>query len=161
MEPISEKDLERWAHEELRRLPDCPAPAEVMEGVLRQLKLRQSRPWWQRSLWQWPASVQRMSLTLLGALGLAVVGIGTYLLMALEIPTGPIPGWIQSGQTAWNGFSLRMQGFGGAFGDPGAATWVLAAGIFSAFLCVWVMGIGTAFLQLARLVNQPRLTRNI
>ncbi|MEW6306553.1 MAG: hypothetical protein AB1705_24065 [Verrucomicrobiota bacterium] len=63
-----DKQLESLIHAELRKLPEVPAPANLMPRVLARLEAR--RPWWQKSWFAWPATMQVASVLLwLGVVG--------------------------------------------------------------------------------------------
>ena len=49
---------------ELKRLPDLPAPESIAANVLSTIKRWESRPWWQRSWFEWPMTLRYASIGL-------------------------------------------------------------------------------------------------
>lgn len=56
----TEQRLERLAHEALRQLPPCPAPASLEARVLREIERRAALPRWRSGIAQWPAPARRL-----------------------------------------------------------------------------------------------------
>jgi hypothetical protein len=59
--------LERLIHENLRALPDRPAPAALESRVLLALSRRAALPWWRQSYAAWPMGVRYAFILLLAA----------------------------------------------------------------------------------------------
>lgn len=69
----SRPDPESWLDEQLRGLPDLPAPPTLIPRVMVALREREARRaiWWQQAWWEWPRGAQAASLVLLSlAIGL-------------------------------------------------------------------------------------------
>jgi len=49
-----EKQLEERIHQELARVPERTAPANLSANVLAAIKAREARPWWRRPIPEWP-----------------------------------------------------------------------------------------------------------
>src|SRR5688572_18233080 len=73
-----ENDLERFIHEQLRKLPDRPAPDDLVGNVLAAIAREKSRPWWRQPFTCWPRWPQTVLFTallgLLGALAYVISG---------------------------------------------------------------------------------------
>ncbi len=54
----AEQTLERLAHEALRELPPCPAPASLETRTLREIERRAALPRWRFGIAQWPAAAR-------------------------------------------------------------------------------------------------------
>lgn len=54
----AEQRLERLAHEALRELPPCPAPASLEARTLREIERRAALPRWRFGIAQWPAAAR-------------------------------------------------------------------------------------------------------
>ena len=54
MSTAYEKKLEERIHQELARVPERTAPANIAANVLTAIKARESRPWWRRPIPEWP-----------------------------------------------------------------------------------------------------------
>ncbi len=65
----AEQRLERLAHEALRGLPPCPAPASLQARTLREIERRAALPRWRSGIAQWPAAARWM---LIAGCGLCV-----------------------------------------------------------------------------------------
>jgi hypothetical protein len=148
MKTPPEDDLEQWVHRELRRLPDCQAPDDLVGRVLEEVRRRQALPWWQQSLWHWPSTARWLLLTLLVSLSLTVVAIGTGVWSPFEIPVLPLQDWATSLLNAWNGFLPFPRRLAGWWGAQNLSTWLMGAGLFCALVYLLVVGIGSIFLQL-------------
>jgi hypothetical protein len=163
MRPIndnSEGDLEQWIHHELRRLPDCAAPGDLINRVLDQVRRRQALPWWRQSLWFWPAPVRWLVLTLLGSLSVAVVGVGTGLWSPFELPALPLQDWAASLQQMWGGYQFLPKALSGWWSVQGGSTWLVGTGLFCALVYMLVVGIGSIFLQMTGPAQPSQTTRN-
>jgi hypothetical protein len=62
---MSFDDLERRVHEQLRRLPDPIAPADLLPRVLAAIDAWANRPWYARAWLTWPLGWQVVSVTFL------------------------------------------------------------------------------------------------
>ncbi len=148
MHPEPEDQLAVALHAELRRLPPRPAPASLVANVLSALAARQgaaSRPaaWWERSWFEWPRAVRRLSgvAALLAVAALAGV---TLLLLNLEF----LFRLAGSATEAW--------GVAGALGNALAVlgrsvptTALIAAGALFAISYLCAIALGTVFFRYA------------
>src|SRR6478736_5294723 len=67
MEPTPPHALEELIHRELSKLPDRPAPTDLIPKVLAKIAARERRRWWQRPWIQWPLAAQAASVPVLCA----------------------------------------------------------------------------------------------
>jgi hypothetical protein len=58
MQPEFDPKLESLIHQELRKLPELPAPPNLAPRVLAAIHARVSKPWWRQSWWNWPLAAQ-------------------------------------------------------------------------------------------------------
>lgn len=58
MQPEFDPKLERIIDQELRKLPEVPAPRTLAPRVLAAIRARETKPWWQQSWWNWPLAAQ-------------------------------------------------------------------------------------------------------
>ncbi|SPE59562.1 membrane hypothetical protein [Verrucomicrobia bacterium] len=71
-----ENDLATELDQELKSLPDLPAPATLATRVMKAVQARQARPWYRQAWDQWPVACQAAALVLLLAVfaGLCYAG---------------------------------------------------------------------------------------
>src|SRR5688500_14635850 len=77
MEPELDTKLERLIHQELRKLPLVKAPEALSARVLARVQMRPAVPWWQQSIWNWPAAARAVFLITLAFVVAAITG-GTW-----------------------------------------------------------------------------------
>jgi hypothetical protein len=58
MQPEFDPKLEAIIDQELRKLPELPAPRSLAPRVMAAIRARSSKPWWQQSWWNWPLAAQ-------------------------------------------------------------------------------------------------------
>jgi len=68
MDSREQQDLEKFIHEQLRKLPDNPAPADIVGNVLARIEARKNLPWWKRSFVDWPRTIQSVFIVTLSVL---------------------------------------------------------------------------------------------
>jgi hypothetical protein len=68
MDLHEEKELERFIHEQLRKLPEREAPADLVESVLNSIAAQKNRPWWRQPFTDWPRGNQALLFAALGAI---------------------------------------------------------------------------------------------
>jgi hypothetical protein len=73
MQPEFDPKLEAILDQELRKLPDVPAPQTLAPRVMARIRAREKKPWWQQSWWNWPLAAQAAFLFIV----LAIVGLFT------------------------------------------------------------------------------------
>ncbi|KAF0176573.1 MAG: hypothetical protein FD161_2935 [Limisphaerales bacterium] len=163
MHPETEDKLAVALHLELRKLPPCPAPAELVPNVLAALargaqvsNLRVSsaladagwtpalrRAWWERSWFEWPRAIRRLAGAATGVMLATLVGVGL-LLLNLDL----LLGLAGSASEAW--------GVVGALGNalsllgraiPTPALLAVGALLAASYLCA--IALGTVFYRCA------------
>lgn len=85
MHPEPEDQLAAALHRELRKLPPRPAPASLIANVLAALAAREAQgqgtAWWERSWFEWPRAVRRLSGV---AAALAAASLAGVMLLVLN-----------------------------------------------------------------------------
>jgi hypothetical protein len=151
MESPEQKELERFIHEQLRKLPEHEAPVNLVENVLQTILAREHLPWWKQPFTSWP----RRNQTLLFAALAMVFGGAVYL------------AWAPAGQLTAESLLARARPFGWVtgvaetvFGSAALALrnmpWSWLAGIAAVFTMMYAACVG-AGLALYR-VTSPRST---
>lgn len=163
MHPEPEDKLAVALHLELRKLPPCPAPAELVPNVLAALArgaqvsnprvssaladagwtpaLR--RAWWERSWFEWPRAVRQLAGAATGVMVATLVGVG---LLLLNLDS--LSGLAGSASQAWGavgalGNALSLLGRA----IPTTALFALGALLAASYLCA--LALGTAFYRYA------------
>ena len=72
METHEQKDLEKFIHQQLRKLPEHEAPENLIANVFATLKARENLPWWRQPFSFWPKNTQAL---LIGALSLVFIAV--------------------------------------------------------------------------------------
>lgn len=54
----TEKELEEFIHQQLQKLPDRPAPEDLVGSVLTAIAQKENRPWWRQPFTSWPTAAQ-------------------------------------------------------------------------------------------------------
>lgn len=146
MHPEPEDPLAAALHAELRRLPPRPAPAGLIPNVLSALAARQGAAalpaaWWERSWFEWPQAVRRLS-GVAAMLAVAALAGVTLLLLNLEF----LLRLAGSATEAW--------GVAGALGNALAVlgrsvptTALIAAGALFAVSYLCAIALGTVFFR--------------
>lgn len=108
MNSNDERELEALVGQELRQLPDLPAPGSLVHRVMLAVHQREALPWYRRAWPTWPPILQAVSILLM-----AVFAGG---LMALTIYPTWIPGWDVAGDSVsgWQQTSTHWLAQGGA-----------------------------------------------
>jgi hypothetical protein len=71
--PADWEEWERLLDEELRQLPERPAPDSLIPRVMKAVEAKAAKPWWQKAWWLWPPRVQVLSILLVtSVLGAAI-----------------------------------------------------------------------------------------
>jgi hypothetical protein len=153
MKEDSEK-LDRLLHEQLRALPDPPAPRELIPKVLQRLAAPLPSPWWTLPWLEWPRSLQLLSSMALAAL----LGLAYYLrasLLGLLHHSGGLfegaPIFLQqaatAAQTIWK-VAERMMG-------SIHFAWLTEAAVVLVALYLCILGVGVVFYRV--LAAQPMM----
>jgi len=57
-----EKELEKFIHQQLQKLPEHDAPESLAANVLRAIAARENLPWWKQPFTAWPRNSQSLLL---------------------------------------------------------------------------------------------------
>jgi hypothetical protein len=68
MSPEYEKKLEERIHQELAKVPERPAPENLMSSVMAAIAAREARPWWRKPIPQWPRHNRMVFVTVMMSL---------------------------------------------------------------------------------------------
>ena len=116
MKSFEDNELERFIHDQLRKLPDREAPSDLAVNVLAAITRQQQQPWYRQSFTHWPIVARVILLaslaSLLGVMAWVVAG------PAEQLSTTSIYGQMMS--AAWMANVLK------AFG---AALWTSMQGV--------------------------------
>jgi hypothetical protein len=96
METPEQKELERFIHAQLTRLPEREAPADLARNVLKAIEARRNLPWWKQPFTSWPKANQALLFV-----ALAVVFGGTLYLA-----------WAPAGQVSADSLIDKARSFG-------------------------------------------------
>jgi hypothetical protein len=151
--PPSDRDLESFIDQELKKLPSLKAPPHLIASVLKIIEQRAARPWWQQSLWLWPPAARVLALALFSSLGLLCV-------------TGAVLGFQSAWEWTTSGIAPYLGNWAPSLGAPmkpwsvllgQGATWLAAfmgspwlwgAAGFGAALYLMLIATGSALWQL-------------
>ena len=141
MQPEIDQNLERIIHQELRKLPPVKAPDVLSARVLASVRARQSLPWWQQSIWNWPNGARTAFMVALAVVVAVITG-----------STWWAPDIAAKGADVFSESAQGLQPFSNAF----FALWrtilqnVLVFGLaFCAVLYLLCLGAGTMFFRFA------------
>jgi len=141
MGPEIDSNLERVIHHELRRLPPVKAPEALAARVLASVQAHRDLPWWQQSIWHWPAYVRTAFLIVL-AVGFTVITSSTW--------------WAGAVAANYSGVFSPVTQLLGTLGNAFLVLWktllqnvVLFGLAFTAMLYLFCLGAGTMFVRLA------------
>lgn len=129
---------------ELTRLPEFQAPASISANVLSSIRRWESRPWWQRSWFEWPAGLRYASIAMFVG---ALLGIH-YFGSVAEAPAALQPALALVGAVE----ALSVATFT-AFSNwaSSVSIWIWAAVAFMAAMAWMVcLGLGAVAYQLIR-----------
>lgn len=148
------KKLEELIHGELRKLPELPAPHNLVSRVMAVLAERERQPWWQRPWLVWPMAARSASLALLSVC-IGVAGSGGYAAWQGLTPSrfGVQPlillDWLRDLlATLGNAALVVLRAV-----NP---VWMIAGLAFAAFVYLTCIGLGTVCYRVA---FQPLLRR--
>lgn len=71
METPENKDLEKFIHAQLQKLPEREAPETLVSNVMAAIAARKKLPWWKQSFSHWPRRNQYLLFTALALVFLA------------------------------------------------------------------------------------------
>src|SRR5688572_6306754 len=63
MELPEQKELEQFIHQQLKKLPEREAPAELVSNVFAAIAARENAPWWKQPFTSWPRNTQALLYT--------------------------------------------------------------------------------------------------
>jgi len=75
MDRREEQELEMFIHEQLRKLPEQPAPKHLALNVMAAVQARQNLVWWKQPFTHWPRAAQRLLLVFLGSLFAGILSL--------------------------------------------------------------------------------------
>ena len=96
MNPEPDDKLEKLIHLELAKLPELQAPETLIPRVLEAIRSNASKPWWQRSWFNWPVGAKMTSIGFACCV-LASILIGSAILWQNAsgvAPLGMVAGWL-------------------------------------------------------------------
>jgi hypothetical protein len=144
------QDWEEALDEELRQLPDTPAPETLIPRVMAVVRAKAGLPWWRRTWWHWPPAAQ--VLVLLSFLGL-LMGVGWYGPAAWDALAASQPGqtvaaWLQALDPLADCLAALASAFALVIKQAGTLALVLAAVICLA-MYLSCLGLGTMMYRVA------------
>lgn len=71
MDSPEHQELERFIDEQLRKLPEREAPAELIANVMQSIAQREQRPWWKQPFTSWSRGQQALLIGGLATLAVA------------------------------------------------------------------------------------------
>jgi hypothetical protein len=71
MEGSENKDLEKFIHAQLQKLPEREAPESLLVDVMAAIAARKEQPWWKQSFSHWPRRNQYMLFAALAVVFIA------------------------------------------------------------------------------------------
>lgn len=131
MDSPEQKELERFIDEQLKKLPDREAPAELIAKVLQSIEAREKAPWWKQPFTSWSQGRQAL---LIGSLATLAAG-ATYL------------AWVPAEQLTLNALAEQIRPFGwiADVAKTIATSVVLAA---RSIPTLWLAGIAGVFVAM-------------
>jgi hypothetical protein len=113
MDAPENKELERFIHEQLRKLPEHEAPANLLENVMKVIAARRALPWWKQPFTEWPRQNQALlfaalAMMLGGAFYLAWTPAEQLSAAALAEKARPFA-WLRIAETVFGSFLLALR----------------------------------------------------
>lgn len=75
METPEQKELEKFIHQQLKKLPEHEAPDTLVTNVFAALAARENLPWWKQPFTAWPKNTQGILFAVLTVIFVSVVYI--------------------------------------------------------------------------------------
>lgn len=75
METPDQTELEKFIHQQLKKLPEREAPDDLVAHVVAALSAREHAPWWKQPFSYWPRNPQAL---LFGALSVVFIAVVTF-----------------------------------------------------------------------------------
>jgi hypothetical protein len=91
MNPRDERELEALVGQEMRELPDLPAPGSLVHRVMLAVHQREALPWYRRAWPTWPPLLQVVSILLMAVFAGGVMALTIY------------PSWTPGGEVGGSG----------------------------------------------------------
>lgn len=144
MESPDQKELEKFIHAELQKLPERQAPDALVGNVMAAIAHRQQLPWWKQPFTFWPRHIQNLlfvSLAALFALVTYTLGRASENVSLPDIST-------RLSSYAWIVRTVRSIGEALLAAIPGwPLEWFLAAGLVLALLYGACLAAGFALFR--------------
>ena len=154
MESQEQKELERFIHEQLRKLPAHEAPVNLVENVMRTIAARKNAPWWKQPFTSWPRQNQAFLFVILalvsGGAVYAAWAPAEQLTVASLVEKARPFGWITGvAETVASSFILALRNL--------PWTWLAAIGAVFMIMYAACVGAGLALYRItaARGVTAP------
>jgi hypothetical protein len=147
MPPEFDPKLERIIDQELRKLPDLPAPQTLAPRVLAAIRARAAKPWWQQSWWNWPLAAQVAFV----AVAIAIAGLFTQSGWMVDDSVRSYSQQVTEQATTLSAFLDKLQPLVNVF----AVLWqkgqplLLYAVALAMALYLACVGVGTIFVRVA------------
>jgi hypothetical protein len=146
MSPEYEKKLEERIHQELAKVPERSAPADLFSNVMTAIAEREARPWWRKPIPQWPRNNQTVFVAVMLAFVLGA-GVGLWQLwpheVLQEIPTQAAAA-VEPIRPVWS--VMETLGRAGAVMVKSITQpWLIALGVAFLFLYLSCIGMGMAW----------------
>ncbi len=146
MESPEQQELERFIHEQLKKLPEHQAPANLVQNVLQEIAARENLPWWKQPFTSWPRNGQALLFATLasvcgGALYFAWSPAEQLSAGSLAVYIRPL-GWMSGvADTLFSSFMLALRNL----------PWSWLAVIGAVFLIMYAacVGAGVALFRVA------------
>lgn len=152
MESPEQKELERFIHEQLQKLPEHEAPSNLARNVMRAIARQKSLPWWKQPFTSWPRQQQLFLFAVLacvasGAIYAAWAPAEQLTAGALAEKTRPLA-WMRAvTETFFSSLFLALRHL----------PWTWLAGLGAVFMIMYAACVG-AGLALYR-ITAPRFSR--
>jgi hypothetical protein len=154
MDSREQHDLEKFIHEQLRKLPDRPAPENLAGKVLARIEASRNLPWWKRSFISWPRGAQTVFIITLSSLLGALVYVAS--IPAEQFSLSALVTHAQS--LSWIG-ELFDALLGSVLLIVKSLTWQWFAGIAGVFAIMYSVCVAGG-MALYRVATLGRLRRN-
>jgi hypothetical protein len=131
-----DKNLERWADERLRALPELPAPRTLIPDVMRRIAAQQTKVWWRRAWPEWPRGMQLLSFAVVAA----ALCAGWYYGGAYNVSTDGLTSHVGGALSFLRPIWTFVTALAGAFH-------VLVSSIKTEYMIIGVALVGTLYLM--------------
>lgn len=148
------KNLEELIHGELRKLPELPAPQNLVSRVMAVIVERERQPWWQRPWLAWPMAARGASVAILSVCLGAAGFVGHTVWARLTLSRFGDQTWMSLGWV-WD-FLATLGNASLVVLRAVNPVWVIGGLAFAAFVYLTCIGLGTVCFRVA---FQPSLRR--